>query len=322
VSAAREIVVLCGGRSSESEVSLRSGRAVTGVVPGARLVELATDALPAWLDPVRHVVFPALHGGWGEDGGIQGELEARGIAFAGCSAAASRLCMDKVATKRAMRAAGVPAIPEVAFAGDAKPTAAELIASLGEEIVLKPSDQGSSVGLFLPAGAAAIAEALAGIPSAGRWMAERRLRGREFSIGRWMAERRLRGREFSIGLLDGQPMGLVEIVALAGVYDYRTKYTKGASEYRCPAQLEPGLTAAIAAAAGRLFAAAGCRDFARADVMLEPDGRFYFLEINTLPGMTETSLMPKSASGVGLDFPALVRRMIAPALARAAGVPS
>jgi D-alanine-D-alanine ligase len=306
VSAAREIVVLCGGRSSESEVSLRSGRAVTGVVPGARLVELATDALPAWLDPVRHVVFPALHGGWGEDGGIQGELEARGIAFAGCSAAASRLCMDKVATKRAMRAAGVPAIPEVAFAGDAKPTAAELIASLGEEIVLKPSDQGSSVGLFLPAGAAAIAEALAGIPSAGRWMAERRLRGREFSIG----------------LLDGQPMGLVEIVALAGVYDYRTKYTKGASEYRCPAQLEPGLTAAIAAAAGRLFAAAGCRDFARADVMLEPDGRFYVLEINTLPGMTETSLMPKSASGVGLDFPALVRRMIAPALARAAGVPS
>jgi D-alanine-D-alanine ligase len=306
VSAAREIVVLCGGRSSESEVSLRSGRAVTGVVPGARLVELATDALPAWLDPVRHVVFPALHGGWGEDGGIQGELEARGIAFAGCSAAASRLCMDKVATKRAMRAAGVPAIPEVAFAGDAKPTAAELIASLGEEIVLKPSDQGSSVGLFLPAGAAAIAEALAGIPSAGRWMAERRLRGREFSIG----------------LLDGQPMGLVEIVALAGVYDYRTKYTKGASEYRCPAQLEPGLTASIAAAAGRLFAAAGCRDFARADVMLEPDGRFYFLEINTLPGMTETSLMPKSASGVGLDFPALVRRMIAPALARAAGVPS
>ena len=306
MSAAREIVVLCGGRSSESEVSLRSGRAVTGVVPGARLVELATDALPAWLDPVRHVVFPALHGGWGEDGGIQGELEARGIAFAGCSAAASRLCMDKVATKRAMRAAGVPAIPEVAFAGDAKPTAAELIASLGEEIVLKPSDQGSSVGLFLPAGAAAIAEALAGIPSAGRWMAERRLRGREFSIG----------------LLDGQPMGLVEIVALAGVYDYRTKYTKGASEYRCPAQLEPGLTAAIAAAAGRLFAAAGCRDFARADVMLEPDGRFYFLEINTLPGMTETSLMPKSASGVGLDVPALVRRMIAPALARAAGVPS
>jgi D-alanine-D-alanine ligase len=306
MSAEREVVILCGGRSSESEVSLRSGRAVAAAVPGARLVELPTDALPAWLEPARHIVFPVLHGGWGEDGGIQGELEARGIAFAGCSAAASRLCMDKVATKRAMRAAGVPAIPEVAFAGDAKPTAAELVAALGDEIVLKPSDQGSSVGLFLPSGPAAIAEALAAIPPAGRWMAERRLRGREFSIG----------------LLDGQPMGLVEIVPLAGVYDFRTKYTKGASEYRFPAPLDAPTTAAIAAAAARLFAAAGCRDFARADVMLEPDGNFYFLEINTMPGMTETSLMPKSASCVGLDFPALVGRMLAPARRRAAGVPS
>ena len=306
MNAEPEVIILCGGQSSESEVSLRSGRAVAAAVPGARLVELSTDALPAWLQPGTHLVFPVLHGGWGEDGGVQGELEARGIAFAGCSAAASRLCMDKVATKRAMRAAGVPAIPEVAFAGDAQPTAAELAAALGDEIVLKPSDQGSSVGLFLPSGPAAIAEALAAIPPAGRWMAERRLRGREFSIG----------------LLDGQPMGLVEIVPLAGVYDFRTKYTKGASEYRFPAPLDAPTTAAIAAAAARLFAAAGCRDFARADVMLEPDGNFYFLEINTMPGMTETSLMPKSASCVGLDFPALVGRMLAPARRRAAGVPS
>jgi D-alanine-D-alanine ligase len=113
-------------------------------------------------------------------------------------------------------------------------------------------------------------------------------------------------------------MGLVEIVALTGVYDYKTKYTKGASEYRFPAPVTPELTAAIGAAAARLFAACGCRDFARADVFLEPDGQFYFLEINTMPGMTETSLMPKSASCVGLDFPALVRRMAAPALVRAA----
>ena len=113
-------------------------------------------------------------------------------------------------------------------------------------------------------------------------------------------------------------MGLVEIVALTGVYDYKTKYTKGASEYRFPAPVGPELTSAIGLAAARLFAACGCRDFARADVFLEPDGRFYFLEINTMPGMTETSLMPKSAFCVGLDFPALVRRMAAPALARAA----
>jgi len=295
-----EIVVLCGGLSSEREVSLRSGRAVAAALPGSRLVELATDDLPEWLDPAKHVVLPVLHGGWGEDGRAQAEMEARGLAFAGCSSAANRLCMDKVATKRAMRGADVPAIPEVAFAGSAKPTAAELVAALGEQIVIKPSDQGSSVGLYMLEGPADVACALAGIPASGQWMAERRLRGREMSIG----------------LLDGRPMGLVEIVALSGVYDYKTKYTKGASEYLYPAPVGPELTAAIGAAAARLFAAGGCRDFARADVFLEPDGRFYFLEINTMPGMTETSLMPKSASCAGLDFPALVRRMAAPALAR------
>jgi D-alanine-D-alanine ligase len=299
---APEIVILCGGRSSEREVSLRSGQAVSSVLPGSRLVELEADVLPEWLDGAKHVVLPVLHGGWGEDGRAQAEMEARGIAFAGCSSFANRLCMDKVATKVAMRAAGVPAIPEVAFAGSAKPTAASLVAALGEHLVIKPSDQGSSVGLYMLEGEAAVAKALAEIPASGQWMAERRLRGREMSIG----------------LLDGQPMGLVEIVALTGVYDYKTKYTKGASEYRFPAPVGPELTAAIGAAATRLFAACGCRDFARADVFLEPDGQFYFLEINTMPGMTETSLMPKSASCVGLDFPALVRRMAAPALARAA----
>jgi D-alanine-D-alanine ligase len=297
---APEIVVLCGGLSSEREVSLRSGAAVASALPGARLVELAADALPRWLDGARHVVLPVLHGGWGEDGRAQAEMEARGIAFAGCSSAANRLCMDKVATKAAMRGADVPAIPEVAFAGAAKPTAAALVAALGEQVVIKPADQGSSVGLYVLEGEGAVAAALADIPATGRWMAERRLRGREMSVG----------------LLDGRPLGLVEIVPLTGVYDYKTKYTKGSSEYRFPAVVEPALAAAMGAAAARLFAACGCRDFARADVFLEPDGRFYFLEINTMPGMTETSLMPKSASCVGLDFPALVRRMAAPALAR------
>jgi len=297
-----EVIVLCGGRSSEREVSLRSGRAVAGVLPGARLVELLDDALPTWLDGAQHVVFPVLHGGWGEDGRAQAELAARGIAFAGCDAAANRLCMDKVATKAAMRQAGVPAIPEVAFAGAAKPTAAALVAALGPELVIKPSDQGSSVGLYMLNGLTEVTQALAEMPAAGQWMAERRLRGREMSIG----------------LLDGAPMGLVEIVALTGVYDYQTKYTKGASEYRFPAAIGPAATAAIRAAAARLFTACGCRDFARADVFLEPDGDFYFLEINTMPGMTETTLMPKSASCVGLDFPALAQRMLAPALTRAA----
>lgn len=295
------IVVLCGAVSPEREVSLRSGRAAAGALPGSRLVELERNALPDWLDGARHVVLPLIHGDYGEDGQVQAELDARGIAFAGCTAAASRLCIDKVATKQVMRRAGVPAVPEVAFAGDAKPTAAALIAQLGPQVVLKPADKGSSVGLHVVEGEAAVAAALAQVPATGRWMAERRLHGRELSLG----------------LLDGQALGLVEIVPRQGVYDYRSKYTPGSSEYLYPAPVEPALTERIQAAAEALFRACGCRDFARADLFLEPDGRFYFLEINTLPGMTETSLLPKSASCLGLDFPTLVRRMVAPACARA-----
>jgi D-alanine-D-alanine ligase len=295
------IVVLCGAVSPEREVSLRSGRAAAGALPGSRLVELERNALPDWLDGGRHVVLPLIHGDYGEDGQVQAELEARGIAFAGCAAAASRLCIDKVATKQVMRRAGVPAVPEVAFGGDAKPTAAALVAQLGPQVVLKPADKGSSVGLHVVEGEAAVAAALAQVPASGRWMAERRLQGRELSLG----------------LLDGQALGLVEIVPRQGVYDYRSKYTPGSSEYLYPAPVAADLAARIQAAAEALFRACGCRDFARADLFLEPDGCFYFLEVNTLPGMTETSLLPKSASCLGLDFPTLVRRMVAPACARA-----
>ena len=296
-----EIIILCGAISPEREVSLRSGRAVASVMAGARLVELASNELPEWIDGSRHVVFPVIHGDYGEDGQIQAELEARGVSFAGCAAAASRVCIDKVATKQLMRRAGVPAIPEFVFAGKAKPSADKLIDELGQQIVLKPADKGSSVGLYVTQGLGELTAALAGIPAEGQWMAERRLSGREMSIG----------------LLDGQAMGLVEIVPLQGVYDYKTKYTKGSSDYRYPAPVTPAQAAGIAQAAETLYAACGCRDFARADVFLEPDGNFYFLEINTMPGMTETSLMPKSASCLGLDFTSLARRLIAPALARA-----
>ena len=295
-------VVLCGAVSPEREVSLRSGRAVAGALPGCRLVELERNALPEWLDAARQVVIPVIHGDYGEDGAVQAELDARGVAYAGCEAAASRLCLDKVATKNAMRSAGVPAIPEVAFAGAAKPTAAALMTQLGPQVVLKPADKGSSVGLYVVDGEVAIAAALAQIPASGQWMAERRLLGREMSIG----------------ILAGQAMGLVEIVPRKGVYDYQSKYTKGSSDYIYPALVPAELTARIQSAAEALFQACGCRDFARADLFLEPDGQFYFLEINTMPGMTETSLMPKSASCAGLDFPALVQRMTAPVFARAA----
>jgi D-alanine-D-alanine ligase len=302
------ITVLCGALSPEREVSLRSGNACAEALrtlyPDTSLLTLDENKLPAFLDLARHVVFPVIHGDYGEDGAVQHELEAGGFAFAGCDAAASRVCINKVAAKKKFRAAGVPVAPEVAFAAAAKPDAAALIQALGtEEIVLKPADKGSSVGLHIVSGAVALAETLAGIAD-----------------GNWMAEPRLRGREMTIGILDGEPMGIVEIVPRAGLYDYSTKYTAGASEYLFPASVPSPLAAEISRAAVRAFEACGCRDFSRADFILQPDGTFAFLEINTMPGMTATSLFPKSASCVGLSFSALCSRMTAPALQRFAGL--
>jgi len=297
---AKQVVILCGAISPERDVSLRSGRAVAKVLPEARLVELEKNEIPSWLDASQHVVFPVIHGDYGEDGRVQAELEARGIAYAGCDAQASRLCIDKVATKKIMREAGVPAIPEVAFQGSQKPSASDLMSHLGNQIIIKPADKGSSVGLYVLQGLKEVEAALQQIPASGQWMAERRLKGREMSIG----------------ILGGRALGIVEIVPKTGVYDYQTKYTKGSTEYLYPAPLDSFLAERISRAAEKLFQAVGGRDFARADLFLEPTGDFYFLEINTMPGMTETSLMPKSASCSGLDFAALVQRMLAPAWQR------
>lgn len=306
MSLAKQVVILCGAVSLEREVSLRSGRAVAKVLPDAQLVELDKNEVPSWLNASQHVVFPVIHGDYGEDGRVQAELEARGIAYAGCDAQASRLCIDKVVTKKRMRQAGIPAIPEIAFAGSQKPTATELIHQLGNQIIIKPADKGSSVGLYVLEGQKEVEAALQKIATTGQWMAERRLTGREMSIG----------------ILEGKALGIVEIVPKTGVYDYQTKYTKGSTEYLYPAPLDASLTERISRAAEKLFQTMGCRDFARADLFLEPTGDFYFLEINTMPGMTETSLMPKSASCCGLDFATLVQRMIAPALQRSTTTPT
>ena len=300
MSNSRQAIVLCGAISPEREVSLRSGKSVASVIKDSKLVELNENILPAWIDPAKHVVIPVIHGDFGEDGQVQAACEARGLSFAGCDSVASRLCIDKVATKKVMRAAGLPVVPEVAFSGDKKPTAEKLIAELGEDLVIKPSDKGSSVDLFVLKGVAEVRARLDQMPG----------------VGKWMAERRIRGREMSIGILNGKALGVVEIVPKTGVYDYKTKYTKGSSEYLAPAPISSDLTQQIQRASEKLFRVTGCRDFARADLFLEPSGEFIFLEINTMPGMTDTSLMPKSAACVGIDFTNLVQQMIAPAFTR------
>lgn len=297
------IAVLCGAVSSEREVSVRSGaacaEALKTMFPRVELRVLDENALPADLNPARHVVFPVIHGEYGEDGNVQRELDARGFAYAGCGADACCICIDKVITKGKLRAAGVPVAPEIPFTAERRPRAKALVGRLGRELVIKPADKGSSVGLYLLAGTRAAKHALAKIRA-----------------GKWLAERRLRGRELTVGLIGGVAGGVVEIRPKSGAYDYRSKYTAGATEYLSPAPLPEILAASIRADAEKIFAVCGCRDYSRADAILLPDGRYFFLEVNTMPGMTSTSLLPKSAACIGLDFPALVRRMIEPAIER------
>jgi D-alanine-D-alanine ligase len=304
------IAVLAGGISAEREVSLGSGRACALALCTSfptRFFDVVSAALPPGLDPRRHVAFSLLHGTFGEDGGMQTLLENAGIAFSGCDAAASRLAMDKTATKVRAAALGIPTADAVVFASDRKPDAASVAERLGDEVVVKPNDQGSSVGLSLVSNRGELEQALAKATS-----------------GTWLAEKRIRGRELSVGILGGKAMGIVEIRPRSGVYDYASKYTKGLTEYLAPAPLDADTTAAVRAAAQSVFKACGCRDYARVDFILSDANEPFLLEINTLPGMKETSLLPMSARCVGLDFVALVREMAKPALERfhlAAGAP-
>ncbi len=296
------IAVLAGGTSAEREVSLGSGRAAALAMARSfptRLFEVNADAIPAGIDPARHVVFSTLHGTFGEDGGMQSLLDAAGIHYAGCDAASSRLTMDKTRTKQAVAARGVRIAAGVSFTATAKPTADAVVAQLGESLVVKPNNEGSSVGLALVASRAELAAKLESITG-----------------GAWLIEQRIVGRELSIGVLRGKAMGVVEIRPKSGVYDFTSKYTKGMTEYFAPAPLEPAVTLAAQAAAETAFSACGCRDYARVDFILSPPDGLYLLEINTLPGMKETSLLPMSARCAGLDFTALVRELVAPARER------
>lgn len=297
-----EVVVFRGGVSREREVSLGSGAAALAALGRSHRVRdciIEGRCLPPDFDPRSQVVFSTLHGVFGEDGEMQALLEQAGAAFTGCDAAASRLCFDKQATRMRAAEAGVAIAPGFSFESATAPGPDALIAQVGEDCVFKPRCEGSSVGLRFARGAQEIREALATL-----------------APGSWMCEQRIRGRELTVGWLDGNPLGVVEIRPQSGQFDYRSKYTKGLTEYLSPAPLSAELTEATRAAAQRACIACGCRDFARADFILREDGIPVLLEINTLPGLKETSLLPMSAAQFGLSFTDLVNAMLLPALKR------
>ena len=294
-----QILVMAGGPSAERAVSLRSGEAVARALRslGHNVLEL-DPVRPDWSLPANlDVVFLALHGTYGEDGAVQRQLETLGVPYTGCDAAASRIAFDKVLTKQRCLAAGVPTARFTVF----KSAPSDWPPGWSPPVVLKPARQGSSVGLqfvdTLAAWPAALAEALKYDTEA-------------------LMEERIVGRETTVGILDNLPLPIVEVRPKRGAYDYHNKYTVGATEYLCPAPFESAVTDQIQAAARRAFHAVGGRDYARVDIMVRPSGEPVVLEVNTLPGLTETSLLPKAAAAAGLTYADLCQRMVDLALGR------
>jgi D-alanine-D-alanine ligase len=243
------------------------------------------------------VVFLALHGTYGEDGTVQAELEKLGVPYTGCDPAASRIGFDKALTKQRCVAAGVPTARSVVVDSANVPWPR----GWNPPVVLKPVRQGSSVGLQF---VERVADWSSGLAEALRYDSQ------------VLCEEKITGRETTVGILDGQVLPLVEVRPRTGTYDYKNKYTAGATDYLCPAPFDPDTTARVQAAGLAAFHAIGGRDYARVDVMVRQNGDPVVLEVNTLPGMTETSLLPKAAAAAGIGYPQLCQRMIDLALRR------
>ena len=288
-----DICVMLGGPSGEREVSLQSGAAVADALRslGHRVSEIDPVDGEFRLSPKTDVVFLALHGMYGEDGAVQARLDALGVPYTGCSEAVSRLAFDKVAAKRACAAQGLATANDcvVDAPGAGLPDGLEL------PLVLKPVCQGSSIGLEF-------------VESAAAWP-----RGRAKSLeggGQVLVEERIEGREVTVGIIGGQPLPVVEIKPKRGAYDYANKYTAGATEYACPAPFDAEATQRIQHAGELALAAVGDGNCARVDFIVRADGEPVFLEVNTLPGMTETSLLPKAAAATGTGFAELCQWLV------------
>lgn len=294
-----KITVMLGGPSAEREVSLRSGAAVAAALrsSGHEVGEL-DPRTPGWTLPAgTDVVFLALHGTYGEDGTVQAELDALGVPYTGCDASASRIGFDKALTKERCVVAGVPTARFLVLDS----ATASWPMGWNPPVVLKPVRQGSSVGLQF-------------VERVGDWSAALAEAFRHDSSV--LVEEKVSGRECTVGILGDLTLPIIEVRPKTGIYDYKTKYTAGSTEYFCPAPFAQGTAARIRAAALGAFTAIGGRDYARVDVMVRPNGEPVVLEINTLPGMTETSLLPKAAAAAGFAYDELCQRMVDLALKR------
>jgi D-alanine-D-alanine ligase len=296
----KKIGVLMGGLSAEREVSLKSGAAVHRALIDrgydAVAVDVGRDVARVLAELKVELAFICLHGRLGEDGAIQGLLEAMGIPYTGSGVLASALAMNKIYAKTVFQANGLTIAPyRVLRRGEALD-----LGSLGFSlpVVIKPSQEGSSVGVSIVKSEAEIGPALA---EAFRYDEE------------ILVEQFVKGREIQVGILDDRALGAIEIVPKNEFYDFEAKYTAGMAEHILPAPLPGPLYRKVLDAGERAHSCLGCSSYSRVDFLVTEDDDCYLLEVNTLPGMTALSLLPEIAGGAGIGFEALVERIIASA---------
>lgn len=295
-------------RELPAQLQQRIEQAATALVPANETLTGAGDARPI------DVAFIAIHGRWGEDGTLQGMLELLGIPYVGSGVLASALAMDKTMTKVFLAARGMDVprgfVVEATAGGHDRERAAARADELGYPLVVKPIAQGSSFGIAIVGGADALAEAI----DAALAYDERVL-----------VEERLLGTELTVGVIDSdasgspQPLPVIEIVTRREFFDYRAKYDPTLSDEICPARIPDELAQRAQALARDAHLALGCRDLSRTDMIATADGRLYVLEVNTIPGMTANSLLPKAARTAGIPFGELCSRLIERALLRGRG---
>ncbi len=306
------VAVLMGGFSSEREVSLRTGRAVAGALKELdhEVIEVDLGDEPlAQLAALKGRVdtgFLALHGRGGEDGTVQGALELLGIPYTGSGVMSSAVAMDKNVTKRLLADSGVPVIAGVALNRQEinqmgiNATARGTVADLGLPSIVKPNCEGSTVGISV---ARNLDEMERGIEHALEY---------DDTI---IAEKFIEGRELTVGLVGEVPLALpvLEIVPKKGIYDYECKYSKGMTDYIVPAELPDMIAPWLQEMAIKAHRCLACEGISRVDFILGKNNRIFCLEVNTIPGMTELSLVPMAAAAIDISFPTLVEMILATA---------
>ena len=295
----KRVGVLMGGFGGEREVALSSGKAVTEALKRREYDVVPIDVGDDLVDRLRaeriEVAFIALHGPIGEDGVIQGLLEFLRIPYTGSGVRASAVAMDKVMSKRIFEVVGIPTAPWEIIELD-KPCHPR---NIEPPLVVKPSGGGSSLAVTLV------------IDSEDESLIENAVKNAFKVSDQVIIEKYVPGAEITVGVLNGEPLGCVEIRPKSGFYDYKNKYTSGRTEYLAPAPLDPDTTVLVQRLGAAAYHALGCKGAVRVDFRLPPQGYPVALEVNTIPGLTSTSLLPKSAAVVGIDFDELVERMLA-----------